>query len=914
MRHALRAFFLALPVVLAAVAVSCSKQENINVEPDNNNPNPLERLAFLRINSVSTAGLSKAAIEGTSFPTDEEVSIGLFLEGEGYTDNTYKNVRYTRKAGETVWTPETPIALTDKAATVYAYYPYDAAATDITKIKVASSIDGKDFMWATPVGGVTAAKPAIDLTFHHALALVEITFNIYGYDYGTEMTGITLSGGSATFSASGTLNAKDGTLAPGDAATSDIPFATNNVLALSGGRIVARCLLVPGNTGDDVKNRQEFKVTCTFGGKTLGATLDGDNGVIIRQNTKSTISLNIKNGDSKMEVASVGVEPWKTQVTGNTVMVDGHTVTFNCPTGLTYSIDVDNAATALPCDDTPSDGTRSSCVTFRYDFSGDKYLAYSCGAGCDCNFDKPGKTFTLTGITQDVTVNLSLGDLSFFSYQATAKVEPNDKDAFGVPYNEEGSTFSGGGGRLAFEGPVSAVPANAFSGKTALTGITIPEGVKTIGKYAFDGCGNLKFPAFPSSLTSIGECAFRNAAKKQQFTLDLSGNGNLVAIGKYAFEESAVSSFTSGNATSLGEGAFKKCKSLTSVSIGNVERIDNYTFEECTSLKSVNLTGDKCIPLETDAFKGTDKSKMTVLVKAAEGHRLMIAYNKAANWAAFPLGNIIEPNTVVTLIHYTATERIVLSGTPDFGANTEYIADEGCSRFTNGSGVWYILGKGTAIPTRIPANLLYKENQTNTTLTGVTIPQGISSIGANAFCSCEKLMSVSLPEGLTFIGENAFFGMGKSSTAAKQPLTLPSTLTEIGDRAFTGSNIKSTNLPTALTTVHTEVFKNSTLETLVIENNAHYGWQMFCNCHSLKTLTCRYPEPPYIYYYDGQGSPTGTQLLECHVFGSDDGSGFVQLNSFYVPDRTRYITGSDNYWAQYWRLLVNDDESKIQNL
>ena len=61
----------------------------------------------------------------------------------------------------------------------------------------------------------------------------------------------------------------------------------------------------------------------------------------------------------------------------------------------------------------------------------------------------------------------------------------------------------------------------------------------------------------------------------------------------------------------------------------------------------------------------------------------------------------------------------------------------------------------------------------------VTLPQGLTLIGAEAFLDCRNLTGVSLPEGLTVIGRSAF-----QNCVALKDLVLPTGLTEIGDEAF----------------------------------------------------------------------------------------------------------------------------------
>lgn len=296
---------VALPVVLMALTISCSKQDDGIFEQGFTAP--VENVTYLKINSVSAGELSKAVIDGTSFPTDQDVSIGLFLEGEGYTDK-YKNVKFTRKAGESEWKIDTidnagaakAIVLNDKMATVYAYYPYNKSIDTII-VPVKSSIDSVDYMWATPIGNVNIINSDIDLTFTRVLALVEVTFNINlpGCE-GWEMNNIRLESGYNAFAASGKLNIRNGILDSfEDVADGTNPFCPDNVLYVSNNKVVAKCLLVPCFTGEAADILQEFTVTFTVGGKQLQAEFNSDkeNGVIIRRNTKSTVTINIGQGN-----------------------------------------------------------------------------------------------------------------------------------------------------------------------------------------------------------------------------------------------------------------------------------------------------------------------------------------------------------------------------------------------------------------------------------------------------------------------------------------------------------------------------------------------------------------------------------------------------------------------------------------
>ena len=69
--------------------------------------------------------------------------------------------------------------------------------------------------------------------------------------------------------------------------------------------------------------------------------------------------------------------------------------------------------------------------------------------------------------------------------------------------------------------------------------------------------------------------------------------------------------------------------------------------------------------------------------------------------------------------------------------------------------------------------------QGKSTLTRVTIPEGVTTIEYDAFFCCTSLTNVIIPEGVTYIGPFAFSGC----TSLKS-VSLPASLTYIGTLAF----------------------------------------------------------------------------------------------------------------------------------
>ena len=119
--------------------------------------------------------------------------------------------------------------------------------------------------------------------------------------------------------------------------------------------------------------------------------------------------------------------------------------------------------------------------------------------------------------------------------------------------------------------------------------IEIPDGVTTIGDYAFDSCKNLKSVKIPDSVTTIGNNAFQGCTIRS--VKIGSGVKSIMEMTFYNCDKLENVEIPD-SVTSIGDGAFWSCDSLTSVSIGNgVKSIGDGAFESCESLTNVTIPG-----------------------------------------------------------------------------------------------------------------------------------------------------------------------------------------------------------------------------------------------------------------------------------------------------------------------------------
>ena len=107
----------------------------------------------------------------------------------------------------------------------------------------------------------------------------------------------------------------------------------------------------------------------------------------------------------------------------------------------------------------------------------------------------------------------------------------------------------------------------------------------------------------------------------------------------------------------------------------------------------------------------------------------------------------------------------------------------------------------------------------------LTLPSGVTEIGADAFYSNTHITQVNFPATLTKINTQAFIG-----ATGLNSITLPENLLTIGDFAFSGTNLTSITIPNNVTTIGRSAFEQVPLTNVTFGNGlASIGSKAFKN-------------------------------------------------------------------------------------
>ena len=498
----------------------------------------------------------------------------------------------------------------------------------------------------------------------------------------------------------------------------------------------------------------------------------------------------------------------------------------------------------------------------------------------------------------------SIEDLS------TKATEEELKDAYiddrGVKYSKDGrkllkspTTLSG---TYSIKKTTEIICDRAFFDCLNLTSISIPNSVKDIGEWAFAGCSLLSSIDIPNSVNSIGNIAFAACLSLEYISIPesvicLNGNsfcewdGELECLSaNFIYEDdvlfnkdkSEIISFRNqeiesyiipDSVTSIGDGAFGCCSSLSSLvipdSVVNIKGNPFYFWKgklECLSASFI---------YEDNVLFNMDKSK------------LISFRNQEAK-------SFIIPNGVMSIEKYAFSDcsSLISISVPKSVTSIGDGAFDGCSSLSS-----------IAISDSVTSISAWTFDGCKS-LRSLVIPDSVTSIGNEAFRGCSSLCSLVIPDSVTSIGDGAFDGC-----SSLRSLVISDSVTSIGDGAFGScSSLRSLVIPDSVVNIKGNPFCYWKGKLECLSASFIYEDNVLFNMDKSKLISFRNQEAKSFIIPDGVKSIGKCAFVDCYSLvsisipnsvtniGDSAFDGCSSLSNLVIPNSVTSI-GDGAFWG-----------------
>ena len=372
---------------------------------------------------------------------------------------------------------------------------------------------------------------------------------------------------------------------------------------------------------------------------------------------------------------------------------------------------------------------------------------------------------------------------------------------------------------------LKTIGGHAFTSNRVLATIDFPEGLETVGDNLFSFCNILSAVSFPSTLKSIGTEIFYYCQNLATVTVadgnttyktgadgvlyKLNENGEevellLCPLNNAGDENNTVTIPNTVN--KIADGAFQSNSGIKQIIF------EDFTAEQITAKKNLVL-GENLFYYGIYGKTGTLE-----YVRLPEG--LTAIASKVFYYS--DVRKVYIPSTItqigVAAFNYCDLLTEVEFGKAADGKDVELAMADGTMSSGSNTGVF-----GTC-----------------KSLTTITLPERLKTIGDYAFYGCESLTTVNIPSTVTKIGSNAFYNLRNlANVNVTDTEDKKSGITTIGDSAFGYcTSLKTITLPGQLTSIGKNAFNSAGLTTVAIPAAVEsVGDSAFYACRDLVSVT-----------------------------------------------------------------------------
>ena len=323
--------------------------------------------------------------------------------------------------------------------------------------------------------------------------------------------------------------------------------------------------------------------------------------------------------------------------------------------------------------------------------------------------------------------------------------------------------------------------------------------------------------------TQLADGAFNNCVNITSITL----NEGIKSVGAYAFD--FVPWYTNQKADFViaGDGVLIKYNGTASgVTLPeDVKYIAGTVFQDNTTISEVNIHKN-IVGIGREAFDGCTNLTSLVIPKTITS----IGTN------AIPSTCTIHVYRPSAGYDYRSTNRVILNDSYTTGNDTFYyvVNDDGCVEIIGCK----TTSTELTVPTEIEGKVVNKIGDYGfsecTTINSITIPSNIKSIGKYAFNKCTGLINATIPTTVDSVGDYAFY-----NCTGLVNVTISEGVQSIGEGAFYNcTSLVEAVVPDTAVKVGSHAFYNCTsMTTATIGISADaIGDYTFYNCKKLDTI------------------------------------------------------------------------------